>query len=993
MTEGPTERVLDAEAGEAPVLRLHDLGALGVEVGGVRSPLRGAKLGRILSALLINANRRVTIDALLDAVWGDEVTDSSPGTLETHIWRLRKLIEPPRERGAELTYLVNDSHGYRLVVNPENADSLRFAQLGEQGDRLLGSGDADRALHRYELALDLWRGRPFEPVADEEWAAPAIARLDQIYGQVNEQRIEALLRIGAVDRAVSESETLIGRLPYRERLWGQLMLGLYQAGRVEESLAAYHRARDVLLDTLGVDPGDELRELQQRILDRAATLAPPRPAVAVVSEPPPDDGTRAPDTQAEIGAEPEPDQGSREPGPSVHEVHLPSRLSPLIGRSSELHRIGGLLAASRLVTLVGAAGSGKTRLAIEVARTASGVAPDGVWFIDLAAVEDSDAVVGTVLSTIGIQQPPVGTALAALRSYVRDRQILLLVDNCEHVLAGVYPLFDAVLGEDSQCRILATSREPVGLDGEVLWTLAPLPVHESGQAAGDEASPAAQLFLARATSADPLFETTEETLSEVEAICTAVDGIPLAIELAAGRIRSASLVEVRHQVDTELAGLGRAGYAGTEHHRTVELSIQWSVRLLSEAERAAHARLSVLPGFFTVEAAEAVAGEGNDGVDPLRPRDVQGLLTQLVHHSLVTAVPAVRAGEPTRFRQLATVRAHAVQALASAGETQATFDRRDQWVAGLVAARPAPEAEDETGWHEAVERNHDTVAATLRHLLQDRPDPLGVRIVGQLESYWWIQGRVSEGERWLQAALLQQDAPAADVATVELTLAFMLTLRGRLERTPPLVRSALGRASGMDRRLLAQQLTLAAWGMWLGEDPDLDFVDAEVRALSEGDPVIEAWADLLAAKTGLAVVGPEVTGVLAAELVDRSERVGNIHAAWLATRLAARSALMTGEATTGLSRLRHVISLHQRLGGRVTSELVEFEACFMVLAGDQYRAAQLFGQSDTLAFRAGTNWPITPTAEKLLGQVRDALPDDQFNSAWQAGVARAASTD
>ncbi len=333
-------------------------------------------------------------------------------------------------------------------------------------------------------------------------------------------------------------------------------------------------------------------------------------------------------------------------------MHLPSRLSVLVGRSTELDRTARLLVSNRLVTLVGAAGCGKTRLAIEVARAAASLAPDGVWFVDLAAVSDSATVVDTVVSTVGIQQPLVGTTLTALRSYVRDRQILLLVDNCEHVLPGVHQLFDVLLSEDSQCRILATSREPVGLDGEVLWTLAPLAVRDNAAAAGDGPSPAAQLFLARAASADPLFEATEHTLAEVEAICAAVDGLPLAIELAAGRIRSASLAEVHRQVSTELAGLSRAGYVGTEHHRTVDLSIEWSVRLLPNAERALHARLSVLPGFFTVEAARAVADAA-----PVRPAEVAGLLTQLVHRSLLAVVPGDGNTFPTRFRQLATVRA------------------------------------------------------------------------------------------------------------------------------------------------------------------------------------------------------------------------------------------------------------------------------------------------------------------------------------------------
>jgi len=327
--------------------------------------------------------------------------------------------------------------------------------------------------------------------------------------------------------------------------------------------------------------------------------------------------------------------------------------------------------------------------------------------------------------------------------------------------------------------------------------------------------------------------------------------------------------------------------------------------------------------------------------------------------------------------------------LAAAGESRSIRDRRAQWVAALVAARPAPEAEDTTGWHEQVERNHDTVAATLQDTLHDHPDALGVRLAGQLESYWFIQGRASEGERWLQAALRQQDAPAADLATAELTLAFILALRGRPDLTPPLVRSALAKSDAVQPRLLAHQLALTAWWMFVGDGPADDTIDAKVRALAQEDPVIEAWADQIAAKSRLGADGPIVTGARAAELIERSERIGNIHAAWLAGRLAARSALIAEDAATGLRLLHHVAELHRRLGGKLTADLVEFEGCFAAMSGDHARAAMLFGQANTLAFPAGTNWPTNTHSETLLATVRRALPDEEFEAAWQAGAALA----
>jgi predicted ATPase/DNA-binding SARP family transcriptional activator len=947
-------------------LRLHDLGPLTIEVDGVVVPVPGAKPARILATLLVNANRRVSVDTLMDAVWGGDLGSAGSGsTLETHIWRLRKVMEPTRGRREDPTYLVNDSGGYRLIVNPDNADSLRFAQLAEQGDRLSASGDAERALRRYELALTLWRGRPFDPVADEEWAAAPIARLQELYGQLHEQRVEALLRIGAPERAIGELEALIARLPYRERLWSQLMLALYRAGRVEEALNAYHRAREALLDTMGVEPGADLNALQQRILDRDLTLAPNADTSGSAWTRPPTSGV-------------------------AREVNLPSRLSVLIGREQELERVSRLLRRSRLVTLVGAAGCGKTRLGTEVARTSVELAPDGVWFIDLTAIDDPAAITDLVSSTIGLERPPAGTALSALRSYVRDRQILLLVDNCEHLLPAVYHLLDTLLDDDSQCRVLATSREPIGLDGEVLWTLAPLTTHADttpptgAHTPSAPLSPAAQLFLARAQSTDPMFEPTGDTLDEIEAICAAVDGIPLAIELAAGRIRSASLAEVRRQVGTELAGLSRAGHGRTEHHRTVELSIDWSVRLLSDTERAVHARLSTLPGVFTTEAAQAVSA-----VPPVAAADVPDLLSRLVHRSLLTTVPSADPREPTRFRQLATVRAHAAHALAEAGESDAVLDRRAGFVRSLVAALPSVEAEDTDGGHAVIERNHDTLAAVLQQTLFQRPDPLGVQLVGDLTWYWFYQRRMTEADRWAQAAVDQPGVPGEPRAVAQLAFATMLAMRDRTDLALPLVREALTVGQPQeDPRRFAAGLVGAAWLAWLRGDPALDFLDDEVRRLGREDPVIQVWADALATKTALALGGPIATAARAGQLLDRALLVGNLHAAWLLGWLDVVCAMLTGDVTRGQERLRDVADYQRRLGGTVTLNVVEFEANFAALAGEPEQAAQSYGKASALAFRAGTPWPLFPATETVLAQVRRALPTERFEAAWQTGQAQ-----
>jgi predicted ATPase/DNA-binding SARP family transcriptional activator len=965
-------RLGDLDPTAESAMRVHDLGSLSVEVDAVTTPIKGARLGRVLGTLLVNANRRVHVDALCDAVWGDAASDSALNTLESHILRLRKIMEPNRARRTTPTYLVNDANGYRLLLGPENADSLRFTQLGEHGDRLLASGDPERALGRYELAFALWRGRPFDPVADEVWAAAPIARLNERYGQLQEQRIDALLRVGRWNHAIVELQDLTNRLPFRERLWIQLMLAHYQAGQVESALATYRAASQVLLDTMGMEPGPELRELHQRVLAQDPTLIP---------------GPRQPDETISLSSSAD-WSGARVRSADGHRaVHLPGRLTDLIGRDDELARLTDLTEHHDLVTIVGTAGCGKTRLAIEVARSAARSAPDGVWFVELATVTDPTAVADVVMATIGISEPTVGTIVATLRSYLRDRQVLLVMDNCEHLLPAIRLLLPSLLDPDSQSRFLTTSREPLGLDGEVVWTLAPLAVSDPGPTASPESgspSSAAQVFLARVRSLDSTFLESPEALAEVEAICAAVDGIPLAIELAAGRIRSASLAEIREQVHTKLAHLSRVGFTPREHHRTVELAIEWSVQLLAPAEQTLHARLSQLPGVFTVEAARAVTGN-----PPIASDEVPDRLADLVHHSLLTVVRSSQPELPTRFRQLATVRAHAAHALGTIGEVDAVRQRRLAWALQLGASRPAFEVDDSEGWYDAVERDHDTLTAVLQDTLSDHPDPVGLRLLGDLANYWLLRGRHAEGTRWLEIALTQTAAPAADRGIIEIGLAAELALSDRTDRSLQLARSALTKADVLDPRSLARGLSELSFWASLRGDSALDFVDDELRRLGNDHPFIALSAEVVDAKRVMVAGEPAVAAALVADLIEQAVRDGNIDAAWSAAWVGVYCALSNEDPREGRIRLVQADEFHRRLGGSFNGELLEFEADFAALAGDYEHAARLFGRASALAFRAGTPWPIAAESEKLLADARRALSAGQFEAAWQLGDSQA----
>lgn len=953
-----------AAAAAAKQLRLRDLGPLTVRSGDAVSPVRGVS-AQILSTLLINPNRRVSVDFLVMAVWGDGATIGG-STLEAHVWRLRKVLEPHRGRGQPPTYLVNDSHGYRLVVNPEDVDSLRFIQLTEQGDDLLARQDPVQAGRRYDAALALWRGTPYEAVADKEWSTGARSRLEELRGHAQEQRIEVLLRTGEYGRAVSELGELVQAMPFRERLWEQFMLGLYGLGRAADALDAYQRVRRLLLDDIGVEPGPGLREVQRRILDRDPTLRPVPPS----------------------------------PEPRSVQGHLPARLSPMIGRVDEVSRLRRLVAQRRLLTLVGSAGCGKTRLAIEVARGVTTSAPDGVWFIDLTVAEDPAAVIDVVAAALGVASSPVGGAAAAVRRFVEDQHVLLILDNCEHVLGSVRALVDGLLASAQDSRILATSREPIGIDGEVLWSLAPLPTRgditdpdreptqaadrSSSEKADQAISDAAELFISRAQMADPMFVVTDAEVATVETICTLVDGVPLAIELAAGRVRTASLDEICEQARTGLADLSRTGHSQLMHHQTIERSIEWSTRLLSENDRAAHARLSVLPGVFTKEAAAAVVPAG------VSVGDAQRLLDRLVNSSLLGIVPAAAPGRPTRYRQLATVRAHAVRVLAASGHTDDVLRKRKVWLTEMVGERAFLLAEDSTGWHARVEDNYDTLNAVLQQTLIDAPEPDGLVITMHLHTFWLFRNRLLQGEKWVEAAhTLGGRWPEHRHLGLIAAFgrAYLAALRDRDDIAAAIVREALRDADQLDPVVLVTCLVGVAWSGSLRNRSQLAFVDEEIlRRTAHGGPLLELHGRLAVLKATLTTGDPDDLCTEAEDLVELAMSRDDLMVGWLAGLLGMIAALGSANAHLVEAMMERARACYVRLGG-TTDIAVEYEAHLAMLNGDLGQAVTLFGRARSQALRTGWPWPYfsDDTAAALTG-LRQRLPVEDFERAWRAAT-------
>ncbi|WP_420111028.1 AfsR/SARP family transcriptional regulator [Pseudactinotalea sp.] len=928
-------------------MRVRDLGALTVTVDGVERPVAGARAATILAMLVIHANRRVSVEALLDATWGRDATEASVSTLESHVWRLRQLLEPHRAQRQPPTVLLNENNGYRLVADGHAVDSVAFARLSRDVDDLLAVGKADNAIMRADEALELWRGQPYGSLGEQPWAQPAVARLDELRRHTCEARIDALIAVGRVEQALADLEPLIADAPFRERLRAQQMLALYRSARPDEALAAFQRARSALIDELGSEPGSELRTLHAKILQQDSAL----------------DG--APRSSPRT--------------PAARDIHLPPSLAPLLGRAADVTHLSALLDSESLVTLTGAAGIGKTRLAIEVGRTAADRFPDGVWFADLSMLDDADLVVNTVISTIGIVSVPASTPLEDLANYCRGRRMLLILDNCEHVVAAVSHLVSTVLGHGtSRCAVLTTSRTPLDIDAEVTWSVSPLALPATDGSGVD--GPAVQLLLDRLGRVDPNLDLDEEVRAAAVAICVAVDGLPLAIELAAGRARSHSLVDIVTQTRTDLGALGKPG-----HRDMLRAAIDSSHRLLDPVGQLVHRRIAVLPGEFSAAAATAVVGD-------LPGEEVGDALAALVHCSMLVPVAGRKSRGNSVFRQLATVRAHAAHQLRIGDDVELATARRNQWAVDLVASRPRLGMAGEHEWFAALDSDDATIRATLSDVLVDRPDPRAARLCAALGFYWYFRTRVIEAERWLRLARdVADETDAAGWVCATLVLAAAVAVQGRVEAVRPLVREAVERVPALpesDLVAVGEALVTLGSGLWVHPDADLIVaVDAALQSVAarSGDPQLLLLAEVLGC-TARAVGGAlDEAAAHAEQLYEDAVAAGNAVAAWMTAATPMTAAVLHGDPERGIPWVRRVMHAHLAAGGTTAGMFIENRANYETQRGSHVRAASLYAAAYTHTRRAAMVWPRRPGTEELLARTRVALTESAFEEAWRSG--------
>ncbi len=754
----------------------------------------------ILAVLLAARDQVVSAGRLGQAVWGPQPPPSVDVTMRSHVSRLRKVLAEHSPGGAEA--VVTEPDGYRLVVRDGDVDADRFEGLVAQARRI-GQTDAAGAVALWEEAEGLWRGPAFGGLAEYGIVRAEAVRLEELRAAAGAERVEAQLALGRHEAVIGELEARVAAAPLGERAYGQLMVALYRSGRQADALAVYHRLRERLGEELGVDPSPEVRAVHERVLRQDPALAPPH--------------------RASRGRfRPERGQGGTGPDPSVPA----GPLAPLFGRDEDVAWVCGLVGDARLVTLTGPGGVGKTRLAERVGEVTAERFDDGVVMIRLASVPDPGSVGAALVGALHVPQQDGRSVEETLVAAVGTRRMLVVLDCCEHVLGPVATLVTSLLHGCPNVGVLATSREPLRLPGERVWRVPPLRVPATGAGAPEVAeSPAGALFCARAAAAEPSFTLTDNNATVVAELCRRLDGVPLALELAAARVRAMTAADLLARLSDRFALLtGGPAHEGGRH-RTLEAVVAWSHDLLNEREARLFQRLSVFAGAFTLEAAEQVcAGDG------LAASEVAGVLAELVDKSMVTVE---RTDEAVRYRLLDTLRAYGAARLAEAGAADAAHDAHAAYHLGLAEERDAQIlGPDGKAALAAIDGAFDDLRLAHEWLVDNGDVDGALRLSAALGTYLVLRLRLEIG-RWIERALVLPGATEHALHPLALAISARADgLRGDVEQARFKARAVLAREDD-DLAAWYAITTFGAMAMLTGRLDDLIALEDRTAAVAE----------------------------------------------------------------------------------------------------------------------------------------------------------------
>jgi predicted ATPase/DNA-binding SARP family transcriptional activator len=776
-------------------VQIRILGSFEVQTDdGVFADVPGTRLRGLLIALALEPGHVVPKATLVDWIWGERPPSEAANALQRLVSRLRKALPDGVIEG--------QSDGYRLTVEPDAVDAVRFERLVR-----LARADSDpRRVGLLREALALWRGAVMQGVDLQESAAfnAAVTRLEGLRLTALEDRFDAEVGLGHGGELITELTDLVAAHPLRERLVAALMRTLVATGRDTEALLVYQRTREALAGELGVDPSPELSAVHVALL------------------------------RGELGR--------REDG---RKTNLRAELTSFVGRDADVAAIRELVAEHRLATLIGPGGSGKTRLATETARTLLADLPDGAWLVELAAIGAGGDVAQSALAGLGLRDALLGEAQNAeltdrLVAAIREREALLILDNCEHVIESAAAFAHRVLGECPRLRILATSREPLGITGEALRLVEPLALPDAYPSRAEmESSPAVQLLRDRAGAVRRDFAVDARTLPTMVRVCRALDGMPLAIELAAARLRTMSIDQLACRLDDRFRLLTSGSRTALPRHQTLRAVIDWSWELLTDAERMVLRRLSVFSGGAGLEAAERVCAG-----DEVEQEQVLELLTALAEKSLLLA----EGDDAPRYRMLGTIKEYAARRLAEAGESEVARVAHLAYFTELAeTAEPHLRRSEQREWLAALEAEHGNIGAAMRAALAAGEAHAAMRLAAAAGWYWWLGGHKAEGNELITAAIAIPGE--VDDETRAMVYAFVVLFLGSGRGDEHQVAEWIHEAHRLSKRIKHGNplLGFVAPLERMLQEPDA-FLSAFEPLLDNEDPWVRALARLLLGK-------------------------------------------------------------------------------------------------------------------------------------------------
>ncbi|WP_210503450.1 AfsR/SARP family transcriptional regulator [Nocardioides xinjiangensis] len=935
------------------------LGALEAHLDGTPARVTAALQREVLAQLLAAQGRWVSDELLVDCLWPEHPPEGALDNLRALVSRLRALLDPGK-RGL----IAREPGGYRLSRERAVVDDAVLEEALEGGSA--GPRSAAQRIDLLERALATWRGEPYAGLSDRGHVAVERARLLALREEVRLQRLAVLLDAGRTSSVLPELERLTVEAPTHERAWELLALARYRAGDQVEALATLRRARSLLLDDHGLDPGPRLRRLEADILAQDPALdltAPDLPASDVTaSDRPAPDRPDASSVGAHAVSSPDGTGGGAGAPPSPA---LPRPLTSFVGRDGEVAELAALLADHQLVTVAGVGGIGKTRLAIEVAARHG-----DAYFVDLAAVREADRLADAVAEALGVL--PTGGE-AGLLAAVGGRDLLLVLDNCEHLVGEVAALVQRVLGAGAGLRALATSRVPLGVEGERVLNLAPL---EAGSAGVD-------LFLQRAGTVGAETSGLRDA-ALVERICRGLDGVPLALELAAAQCRVLSVHQVADELDEGFELLTTPA-AERGEGRSLETVMTWSVERLRPDVRLAFEQFSVFEGGFDLAAARAVHGRGG----------VVHLLVELLDAGLIVVTDH---REGRRYRLLEPLRALA-RRTASEEVLRGARDAHARWVADLVTAASGElRGQHAAAWFERLDTDLPNVRAGLRHLVDTGACDLARAVAGGMGWFWYRRGQVAEGlaryAEVLAMPVAENDVEARwDLGRCQIGAGMLHYLSGDVPELLALGTAAAASATAAgDAQTAALSTAYLSYFMaYSGDLAGSREAGAQARSLAGSAPDWVLAEVLMVEGQLLRAIGDHEG---AADTLQRATAIADQHhhgwAVGSTLWIAAKVAWDRGRPEEALEHATRA-AVRQRSDGDVTSWLVSLHVAAGCAAacGRAAEGARLLGAVRARAAQVGFSPEVMDPLDspRTVSAVRDGLSPDELERETAAGAA------